>query len=87
MNRKPLDFGEVNTMNCEQFDQWWDGKDPDSTANPYRKDTPAFWAWAGWKAGVLAERERCIKIIATLYGRDQVDHCDIIETIREGDDQ
>ena len=31
------------------FDRWWDS-DYDDVTNPYKKDTPAYWAWAGWQA-------------------------------------
>ena len=43
------------------FNEWWDSDKPESE-NPYRKDTPAYWAWAGWKAGAAAEREACAVI-------------------------
>ena len=31
------------------FDEWWD-KDIDDSENPYRKDSPIYWAYAGWQA-------------------------------------
>ena len=31
------------------FNDWWDG-DYDDAANPFKKDSAAYWAWAGWKA-------------------------------------
>ena len=31
------------------FDRWWDS-DYDDVSNPYKKGTPAYWAWAGWQA-------------------------------------
>jgi hypothetical protein len=42
----------------EAFSKWWnsDGLIED---NPFNRDTPAFWAWEGWVAGVRAEREAC----------------------------
>lgn len=43
------------------FDEWWDA-DALTQTNPYREDSPAYWAWEGWQAGVMAERERCAKI-------------------------
>jgi len=48
---------EVDTA----FNRWWnaDGLVED---NPYTRDTPAFWAWEGWQAGVAAEREACAKV-------------------------
>ena len=42
------------------FDQWWDSDKPELADNPYRTDSAAYWAWAGWKAATLAERERCV---------------------------
>jgi ADP-heptose:LPS heptosyltransferase len=33
----------------DAFNEWWDA-DYDDTGNPYRKDSPAYWAWAGWSA-------------------------------------
>ena len=48
------------------FDQWWDSDKPELTDNPYRHaDTAAYWAWAGWQAATLAERERCAKLFDT----------------------
>jgi hypothetical protein len=32
-----------------EFNQWWQG-DYDDTDNPYREDSPAYWAYAGWQA-------------------------------------
>ena len=43
------------------FDQWWDSDKPELADNPYRTDSAAYWAWAGWQAATLAERERCAK--------------------------
>ena len=33
----------------DSFNDWWNA-DYDDTGNPYRKDSPAYWAWSGWKA-------------------------------------
>lgn len=44
-----------------EFNGWWDS-DLLSTNNPYREDSPAYWAWEGWRAGVKAEREECVKL-------------------------
>jgi hypothetical protein len=44
-----------------QFNEWWnagvDGED-----NPYKRMTPAYWAWEGWLAGRAAEREACARL-------------------------
>lgn len=52
---------EDEAVDIKLFNEWWDS---DIIINsPYRKDTPAYWAWAGWqvayKAGASAEREKC----------------------------
>ena len=31
------------------FNEWWNG-DYDGSANPFEKDSAAYWAWSGWKA-------------------------------------
>ena len=38
-------------MPSEAFNAWWDS-DYDDSANPYEKDTFAYWAWAGWQAAL-----------------------------------
>ena len=45
----------------KQFNKRWNGDDL-TTDNPFKKDTPAFWAWEGWVAGVKAEREACADV-------------------------
>jgi len=42
----------------EQFNNWWNGNDL-TTDNPFKQETPAYWAWEGRAAGVKAEREAC----------------------------
>ena len=46
-----------------QFNDWWNS-DKLTDINPYRKDSPAYWAWEGWCAAVKAEREACAKVCA-----------------------
>jgi len=46
----------------EEFNQWWNSESL-NTDNLYRKDSPAYWAWEGWQAGVKAEREACAKVV------------------------
>jgi hypothetical protein len=31
------------------FNDWWDS-DYDDSANPFKEDSAAYWAWAGWQA-------------------------------------
>ena len=39
----------------DNFNEWWDS-DRHDNANPFEKDSAAWWAWAGWKAA-LAQRQ------------------------------
>jgi len=39
------------------FDEWWNG-DNDESTNPFRLESGAYWAWAGWKAA-LAQPAHC----------------------------
>jgi len=52
---------EGKTM-TEEFNQWWNSESL-TTDNLYPQDSPAFWAWEGWQAGVKAEREACAKVV------------------------
>ena len=49
----------------EEFNKWWNSN-TFSTDNPYGQNTPAFWAWEGWRAGVVAEREACAQVCESL---------------------
>jgi len=33
----------------DKFNEWWNG-DYEDPANPFEKDSGAWWAWAGWQA-------------------------------------
>ena len=44
-----------------KFEQWW-STGTRSSNNPYKADSPAFWAWEGWQAGVGIEREACAQV-------------------------
>jgi hypothetical protein len=53
------------------FNEWWDSDHADP-ANPFTEGSPAYWAWAGWKAAQrkwqgLTEGER----------NDLEDHCEM----------
>jgi hypothetical protein len=45
----------------QEFNSWWNADDM-TNDNPYREDSPAYWAWEGWCAAVKAEREACAKL-------------------------
>jgi len=53
------------------FNEWWND-DYDDSANPFEKDSAAYWAWAGWQAaqrpwqGLTDEDRR--KFAAAQYG-------------------
>lgn len=47
---------EVVSNVPEEFNKWWNS-DVLTGHNPFKKDTPAFWAWEGWVAGTILERE------------------------------
>jgi hypothetical protein len=40
----------------EDFNKWWDSE-PLIADNLYPQDTPVYWAWEGWQAGIKAERK------------------------------
>ena len=40
----------------DEFNAWWDG-DLDDSKNPYREDSPIYWAWEGWKAAMKQRTE------------------------------
>ena len=68
-----------------EFNKWWDD-DRLTQTNPYREDSPAFWAWEGWQAGVKAEREACCM---TIYGMCASDNnaFQMVEAIRARGEQ
>tara|TARA_R110000868_G_scaffold54213_1_gene169728 strand:- start:62 stop:415 length:354 start_codon:yes stop_codon:yes gene_type:complete len=39
------------------FDEWWNG-DNDESTNPFRLESGAYWAWAGWKAALAQPVQR-----------------------------
>jgi hypothetical protein len=39
-------------MSEKEFNDWWNGDH--LPPNPYPKDSPIFWAWAGWQMGVMS---------------------------------
>lgn len=47
----------------KDFNDWWDS-DLTPMNNPYREDSPAYWAWAGWVAGAKAERDALVGKVA-----------------------
>lgn len=39
------------------FDEWWNG-DNDESTNPFRLESGAYWAWAGWKAALAQPAQK-----------------------------
>jgi hypothetical protein len=43
-------LAQTNWDNIPQaFNEWWNADYDDST-NPFRLNSPAYWAWSGWSA-------------------------------------
>jgi len=57
----------------EEFNGWWNS-DELLKDNPYRKDSPAYWAWEGWCAAVKAEREAILQMSAATWFKTQADY-------------
>jgi hypothetical protein len=57
----------------KEFSDWWND-DLLSANNPYREDTPIYWAWEGWRAG----REACLKMLNDNWYKTQSDVADAI---------
>jgi hypothetical protein len=57
----------------EQFNDWWNGDDL-TTDNPFKQDTPAFWAWEGWVASQNAKRKEVLDLLMLLHERDKEKH-------------
>lgn len=55
-----------------EFDAWWDS-DLLTQTNPYREDSPIYWAWEGWYHGVKAEREACARVCDSIAGAESAD--------------
>jgi hypothetical protein len=54
------------------FDEWWNG-DNDESTNPFRLESGAYWAWAGWKAALAQPAQEPVNLlearrIAAEYG-------------------
>jgi hypothetical protein len=50
-----------DVVDMKDFNEWWDSDFPISS--PFRKDTPAYWAWAGWRAAL---REHAMREVQRL---------------------
>lgn len=52
----------------KDFNDWWNA-DSLVEDNPFRRESPAFWAWEGWNAGVAAEREACAALCFQIWNK------------------
>jgi hypothetical protein len=55
----------------EEFNEWWNSESL-TTDNLYPQDSPAYWAWEGWQAGVNAEREACARVLDKMAENDKL---------------
>jgi hypothetical protein len=39
-------------MNDDQFFEWWND-DKLTQNNPYKENSPLYWAWEGWQAALI----------------------------------
>jgi hypothetical protein len=37
-------------VDMKDFNEWWDSDIP--ITSPFRRGSPAYWAWAGWQAAL-----------------------------------
>lgn len=69
----------------DAFNEWWNA-DYDDTGNPYRKDSPAYWAWSGWKAASKqpAQQEpvaaECNFVGTKEWGRCSIEHHNLVQS-------
>jgi hypothetical protein len=48
-------------VDMKDFNEWWDSDIP--ITSPFRKGSPAYWAWAGWQAAL---REHAMREVQRL---------------------
>lgn len=68
-----IPFGDGNSglqwdKTSKAFNDWWDS-DIDPTGNPFRQDSAAYWAWAGWKAATEqpAQQQEPVAVVVDAY--------------------
>ena len=69
----------------KDFDDWWNA-DSLVEDNPFRRESPAFWAWEGWHAAMEVgiqegmKREHALwqlaKIGQEIEEKDEYEYCD-----------
>ena len=68
----------------DNFNDWWDSNYEDP-ANPFEKDSAAFWAWAGWKAaqrpwvGLTPEEVLDLFDLNNVYGSKWIEFARTVE--------
>ena len=68
----------------DAFNEWWNA-DYDDTGNPYRKDSPAYWAWSGWKAASKQPEQEpvaaeCNFVGTKEWGRCSIEHHNLVQS-------
>jgi hypothetical protein len=48
------------------FDEWWNS-DNDESTNPFRLESGAYWAWAGWKAALAQPAQEPVAHFGSAY--------------------
>jgi hypothetical protein len=50
----------------KEFNDWWDA-DRLTQTNPFREDSPMYWAWEGWQARAALEQPEQAEPVAWLW--------------------
>ena len=74
----------------KEFNDWWNA-DSLVEDNPFRRESPAFWAWEGWNAGWQAgceagikegmKREHAMWVLAKVG--QEIEHVQTVDTSKE----
>jgi hypothetical protein len=51
------------------FDEWWNDEKDENT-NPFRLESGAYWAWAGWKAALAQPAQEPVAFESFLESQD-----------------
>ena len=62
--------GRAMNETSKAFNAWWDSDKPELGDNPFRPDSAAYWAWAGWQSA----SERAAKVCEGLQVNKSPDY-------------
>jgi hypothetical protein len=74
-SKKAAALDKLKQWDNKAFNDWWDSDYDDST-NPYKKDTFAYWAWAGWQAALAQPAQELTlqeQLVIAQADRDKAD--------------